>query len=232
MFRAPLCYLDWKGEWRCLVWKEAFCIVRRPLGWQRNQDSSLAWALILQRESVWFGKELWHHVQSLNQQTESHILTIHGLIKQKVLCKTVHEDATQGDIHPHIHKNTVMIFDFSKCGMSSSSAVSSSLDAEAEAIFYLHSFCCSSGGSVTWTMTTMWTRRLSSPCCRPSLRTATYMWASRAWTSPSLLTSCWRATKRYGASRWNQVLRVSPEISFSQWDWEIVWTGVYTTAHC
>ena len=55
----------------------------------------------------------------------------------------------------------------------------------------------SSGGFVTWTTTTTWTRTPSSRCSRLFPRKATSTWANRVWTGPSLLTSFWRAMQRY-----------------------------------
>lgn len=60
-----------------------------------------------------------------------------------------------------------------------------------------HFFLFPAGGSVMWTMITMWILRLSSPCSQASPRTATSTWANPVWTNPLLVRNCWRATKRY-----------------------------------
>lgn len=46
-------------------------------------------------------------------------------------------------------------------------------------------------------MTTTWTLRRCCRCCHVSPRTVTSTWANQAWTSLSLPTSWWTATKRY-----------------------------------
>lgn len=78
----------------------------------------------------------------------------------------------------------------------------------------------SEGGFVMWTMITMSTQKLSSPCCQPSPRKVTSTWASRAWTSPSLLMNCWRATQR---GRCGSGLQQVEQASAWAEDWQRRW---------
>lgn len=82
-------------------------------------------------------------------------------------------------------------------------------------------FLFSSGGFVTWTTTTTWTRTPSSPCSRLFPRKVTSTWASRVWTGPSPLTSFWRAMQRY---RTTAYIELNSQKSF----WiSVLWSCLY-----